>query len=534
MRIKKYMCAFLAFSIASIMMMPCSLHAVEKQQNVLFISSYSLSYPTVSQQIKGIQDGLDGDIYIYYEFMDSMTIHTDDYIAKFYDYIRYKYTRLNGLDAIITGDDSALQMVLRYSNGFFKDIPIVYESINSRTRAELANRLGMKGILERSTIQDNLDLGTKLFPETNKIIAITDDSETGKALAANVQAIRSKYAGINTEIFDVSMYTHEQIIKKLKQVDDQSIVLYISFTHDGDNKSYTYEEALKTIVSHVKCPVFTSVWMGQGSLGSIEADYESIGKKAGEMTNRIIQGQSVQSMDASTTTTVTTMDLTVMNHFHLSKNSMPAQTTYVHDHDMSKVFRMIISILGIILTLLLILLIRSRIENRKKEKQMILLKDEAEVDSLTQLKNRRALDNELEIVMKAQRHFTFYLLDIDDFKGINDNYGHASGDAVLKETGMRLTQLKNRIFLPFRYGGDEFAIIYFCKDTKEAQEKGLSILELFEEDFIISKKATKVSVSIGSASYPEDATTIEELVRKTDTALYDVKKSSKDNYRPYQ
>ena len=64
-----------------------NVYAAEKQKKVLFISSYSLSYPTVSQQIAGIKEGLDEDVYIYYEFMDGKTISDDAYIDKFYDYI---------------------------------------------------------------------------------------------------------------------------------------------------------------------------------------------------------------------------------------------------------------------------------------------------------------------------------------------------------------------------------------------------------------------------------------------------------------
>lgn len=66
---------------------PASAAGARDQDKVLFISSYSLSYPTVNKQITGIKAGLDDDIYLYYEFMDTKTISDDAYVARFYDYI---------------------------------------------------------------------------------------------------------------------------------------------------------------------------------------------------------------------------------------------------------------------------------------------------------------------------------------------------------------------------------------------------------------------------------------------------------------
>ena len=140
-------------------------------KNVLFISSFSLSYPSVESQIDGIREGIGDDVNIFCEFMDTKTIFNDTYIAKFYDYINYKYSSIGNVDAVIAGDDNALQMVLRYRSGFFRDIPVVFEAVDSESRAKLAKSYGIPGIIEPSTIQDNLDLAVRLYPDAEQLLA---------------------------------------------------------------------------------------------------------------------------------------------------------------------------------------------------------------------------------------------------------------------------------------------------------------------------------------------------------------------------
>jgi len=182
--------AVLVITAAALLWMQAPVHAIAKERNVLFISSYSLSSPSVRKQIDGIKEGMSNDVYLYYEFMDSRTISSDQYVEQFYQYLVNKYSDMKDIDAVIVGDDDALQMVLRYRTGVFKDLPVIYESVDSSTRAELAHSLGMAGLSENITIMDNLDVAVQMFPRADQILAVTDESKSGQALSANLKGIQ--------------------------------------------------------------------------------------------------------------------------------------------------------------------------------------------------------------------------------------------------------------------------------------------------------------------------------------------------------
>lgn len=540
-QIKKWLRkAVLIVTAAALLWMQAPVYAISEERNVLFISSYSLSSPSVRKQIDGIKAGLSNDVYLYYEFMDSRTISSDQYVEHFYQYLVDKYSDMNDIDAVIVGDDDALQMVLSYRSGIFKDLPVIYESVDSSTRAELAHSLGMTGLSENITIMDNLDLAVHMFPHANQILAVTDESKSGEALSANLKGIQKKYRSLSINILDTTMHTQDEITETIQQAGNSAIILYMSFNNDSSGKSYTSEESLQLVIDNASSPVFTLSWMEQGSIGSIETDSEKAGRAAGEMVMECLNGTSISQLQASKeTSTIATFDVEVMNKYGVNKSNLPKDTVYVNDH--SNILRMIFLLCGIgaALFILLLLLRRSRKENKsheEKEQQLEktseMLKAEAEIDELTQLGNRRTLDRELSRTSEAGRKFVLYLIDVDEFKHVNDNYGHLDGDEVLHEIGRRLSTLKSRTFMPYRYGGDEFAVMYF--DSEQQETMGSTILHLFDAPVHREKYDIPISVSIGSSIFTIDADNRADLIAKADEALYEVKENGRKNYRSYQ
>ncbi|MEA5050605.1 MAG: extracellular solute-binding protein [Oscillospiraceae bacterium] len=505
-------------------------------KRVLFISSYSLNDATVRKQIDGIQDALGNDAFLHFEFMDSESLSDDDYVARFYQYIVYKYSHLDGLGAVIVGDDNALQLVIRYQNDFFHGIPVIYESVWSRTLAELADSLGMTGVLGHNTIMDNLDLAVKLNPGAARILAISDQSAVGHALTARLKAIRSRYAPMDVEILDTSRLSASEIAEKLEAADGQTILLLLSFTCDAGGTPYTEQKSIGFITSHAKTAVYTLNWLGNGSLGGVEADAAETGRRAGVLAVDFLNGSVPAAVQQSSDSipTATSIDLAVLHKYGMSRFSLPKDTVLYNDLNSRARVILIIAVLCCGILLLCLLLVRfrkerSRILKRENElqKTSVLLKTEAEIDALTQIGNRRLFERELLRTIQAKRPFTLYIIDIDDFKKINDTFGHPAGDAVLQETGRRLNALKTRAFVPYRYGGDEFAVMEFSENASASGDAGPEIQKLFLPEVVSQNRRIQVHVSLGSADYPEDAANPEELIHNADKALYLAKTSGK-------
>lgn len=153
------------------------------------------------------------------------------------------------------------------------------------------------------------------------------------------------------------------------------------------------------------------------------------------------------------------------------------------------------------------------------------LKTLAYTDSLTGLGNRRNL---LEVtnheIYRSKRHFhpiSMMIIDVDDFKSINDQYGHLKGDEVLFEVGQCFNKIIRNTDLKVRYGGDEFAVLLLDTDIEKAFETAERLrLEISNIDVEIPIKFT---VSIGISEL-EPSDTFETFFQRADEALYKAKK----------
>jgi two-component system, cell cycle response regulator len=118
------------------------------------------------------------------------------------------------------------------------------------------------------------------------------------------------------------------------------------------------------------------------------------------------------------------------------------------------------------------------------------------------------------------------MLDMDDFKLVNDTFGHLFGDRVLTWTAELIRSTLRASDVPARYGGDEFAIILPETDGEAARSAADRILGAFQERPFVGEQRgpVPIALSIGIATFPEDGRTPTELIERADAALYRVKR----------
>jgi len=161
----------------------------------------------------------------------------------------------------------------------------------------------------------------------------------------------------------------------------------------------------------------------------------------------------------------------------------------------------------------------------------------AETDPLTNCFNRRALMEKLEQEMdRAARYATMLtgmMVDIDNFKQINDTYGHLVGDRVLKQLANLLKREQRSVDIVARYGGEEFVVL--LPETTSAESRNFAeriLRRVATHDFGESGKPVRVTISIGIASYPDERVSDgESLLRLADTHLYRAKSDGRNRFR---
>lgn len=160
-------------------------------------------------------------------------------------------------------------------------------------------------------------------------------------------------------------------------------------------------------------------------------------------------------------------------------------------------------------------------------------------DSLTGLPNRKFLQEKLESAIKnSSSHPISTLLlfiDLDNFKDVSDSLGHASGDKLLITLSRRMLSSIRASDTLSRLGGDEFIILIedYSEDTESIEALVNKIRAVIAQPVALSGKMVKVTSSIGVAKYPEAGTTVEDMLKSADLAMYDAKRSGRDAFSFY-
>ena len=172
--------------------------------------------------------------------------------------------------------------------------------------------------------------------------------------------------------------------------------------------------------------------------------------------------------------------------------------------------------------------ILNRLDKERYRRQL------TETDALTGVSNRRAsiqqLNRMLKLAQRQQKHWCFIIIDLDNFKHINDRYGHDTGDAVLRSFGKLLKQVFRGEDVIARWGGEEFIFGLYDMNKSLAMTRLVDLLTIFRQQKFMDARQNKfkVSFSAGVAEYPLDGDNIEALYQAADKALYQAKAKGKN------
>ena len=179
-----------------------------------------------------------------------------------------------------------------------------------------------------------------------------------------------------------------------------------------------------------------------------------------------------------------------------------------------------------------------RLANEQLEDMNLRLQSLAERDPLTHLFNRRALMEHIHQTIsfneRNHRQASLLFIDLDNFKTLNDTYGHAVGDLLLQEVARRLTGCIREVDIVSRFGGDEFAVLLANLDelaekaTTQARTAAEKIFTNLNQPYLLEGQSFTCTSSIGIALFGGHETDTDQLLKQADTAMYQAKKAGRN------
>lgn len=278
---------------------PLTSQALEQNKRVLFISSYSESFPTVPQQIKGIEAALEDDVTLEIEYMDTKRLDTSENKQRFYENLAYKLKNLPPYDAVLVGDDNALQFMIDYHEELFPEIPVVFFGINDLERAKkAAENPYFTGMLEKFSMTETIEIAKKFNPQARKVVGIVDSTLTGQGDQGQFLATKNEFSELKFMVLNVSDYSLDEFGQILENLGDDVILLYLSMNQDKTGVFLNQNEQYQFLKRHTSIPVYrTSIGgIGEGIFGGKLIDYEAFGRMSGNLVMEILKGKSVTTM----------------------------------------------------------------------------------------------------------------------------------------------------------------------------------------------------------------------------------------------
>ncbi|MFT6284791.1 MAG: diguanylate cyclase (GGDEF)-like protein/PAS domain S-box-containing protein [Arenicella sp.] len=161
----------------------------------------------------------------------------------------------------------------------------------------------------------------------------------------------------------------------------------------------------------------------------------------------------------------------------------------------------------------------------KRKKELESLSYQANFDKLTKLCNRQGLEKEIEVFTEQKRSFCLVLIDLNQFKRVNDIYGHESGDEILVFVADRIKKTLRAHDIGGRWGGDEFVLLLDGANEATTKDIVTRLVQRISKPYYLRKFNQNVTIgaSVGAAFYPENGRELQTIINLADQAMYDVK-----------
>lgn len=533
---------------------------VEQEKHILVLNSYHRGFKWTDDTVTSFLETLESlspehKYAFYIEYLDWKKYPTQKNIENMYANLRYKYGS-KPIALIVATDDKALELAIDYRQEQLKNIPIVFTGVSQDSFKLLSNdQENITGVIENIDLEPTIQIAKLLKPDFNKIYTIHDFTESGIAMNKDVSStVKSIDASLNC--IALPPMAVDDIIASVKELPSDSIVLITTFYRDAQGLIVENSEFASLISKYSNVPVFSlyDFYLGYGVIGGAVLQGSKQGELAAKLANDYFDDKNLKSLtpvvDPKTEVIV---DYNEITKYKVDINKLPKDTVILNKPlsfkesnpeayylVMTVIFLLIILVLSLIYYTRRLIRTKRQLESQNEELHDLyeqIFNSEEELkklvyfDSLTKLPNRIALTNDIQEHVKQQESITaaLMIIDIDNFKYINDTLGHHFGDEFLIEIAKIFLNLSSQSIRVYRIGGDEFAFLVTAS-MPQIEMAAQEIMNCFHKPIYMDKIKIHTTLSMGIAVYPFAGKTVQQLLKNADIAMYEAKQRGKERY----
>lgn len=467
----------LSFIFLFLLLMPAVDAANKKQIKVLTVHSYHQEYPWTFSQNRAFKKQLQAKLPEYNitfatEYLDTKHINpTDEYQKEFIHYLHAKYK--NNLPHLIyVTDDNSLKFIYSGTTPLSWNVPVVFSGINNTDIGKPDNNLRAVGVFERKDIQSSIALAKLIEPGSSQIIFLGDGGTTDSAIKAMIKTFAHQSKKI--QFIYLSDSKLNKVIEKLNAYKQGIVVLTtVGGIHDSDGNLLSLQKIVKSLTdTGKKILVMEDAYLYPDVLGGYVTSGSIQGKSAADIASRLIIGEPAKKIHNKNK---------LLNEFVLSWPAMQRFGISASDEEYNKarIINLPIPFIDrypglvnwLIWAVLLLFIILMRFILKAKQKSQLLR--EQYTDKVTGLQNRVRLLSDINAATAP----CLIIIDINNFKSINNLYGLKVGDDLLNSFGRKIKDEISSEYRVYRLGGNQFGIL-----TK--QKLSASVVDTYIKSFL--------------------------------------------------
>ncbi|MBC5997708.1 sensor histidine kinase [Romboutsia ilealis] len=475
------------------------------KKDILYINSYSPRFEFFDEQLNGIKSVLGDSVELQVEYLDQGNFYGVKNELNFYNLIKYKINNYKTYDAILIGDDPALNFIRKHKEELFKGIPIITFGVNNKTNIEyIKNNDDTYGVEEGISLKKNLDLINKLYKNKN-VVAINFKSRENNIDLDNFYKLESYYPDLNfSHISYEEEDTVETIKKKIDKIDENSIIL---LTYIYSYSSISYNELFELqdyLDAEVDLPKFSTLKheLYFDTIGGYMTSHYEQGKMGAEIAMDIINGNEPTSKLVS----YDEVNKYIFNYEHLKKHKikekyLPKNSKIINKPETfwSK-HKLVIIPAAIIVACLVVTIIIFIINNKKRRmysEGIFKAKEIAE----SSIKAQNNFISNISHELRTPVAVIISVIQLLEKQNKDKEFDLTSSIKIIKQNCLRLTRLTNNII-------DVAKMDLGFIDMRPVNIEIVSLLEDIVSSIIPYAKSKNINVIFD--------TEIEELVMSVD------------------